>query len=237
VRFPEPAASTLDQLAAELRQLLGANLQGLYVYGSLAFGCYNPARSDVDVLVLTRRRMAAETQRPVSELLRGFSTRIEITFVSRADLDPWRHPCPFDYHFSHSSEVHDGEGVDLASELTNARARGVALLGPAPEDALPPVPDEDYLDCLIRDTRWARKRIDKIPVYTVLNGCRALAFSRERVILSKVEGAEWALRELPAEFAALVERALTLYRSEPGEDEQFDSEEIRAFSDWVEANL
>ncbi len=236
MRFPEPAASTLDQLVAELRQLLGANLQGLYVYGSLTFGCYNPARSDVDVIVLTRRRMAAETREPLTTLLRSLS-RIEISFVSRADVDPWRHPCPFDFHFSHSSEIHDGTSVDLASEVTNARARGVALFGAPPEETLPSVPHEDYLDCLIRDTRWARKRIDRIPVYTILNGCRAVAFSRERVILSKVEGAEWALRELPGEFTALVERALTLYGSEPGEDEQFDSEEIRAFSDWVEANL
>lgn len=239
MRFPEPAGSTLEVLTARLQELLGANLQGAYVYGSLAFGCYNPARSDVDVLVLTRRRMATETHRPLSTALRRLSaaTRIEISFVSRADLEPWRHPCPFDYHFSHSSEVHDGEEVDLASEITNARARGVALHGPPPDEALPPVPDEDYLDCLVRDTRWARERLDKVPVYTVLNGCRALAFARTRTVMSKAEGGEWGLRELPPEFSALIEQALAAYRSEPRDDEVFDTGLIRRFSEWVEASL
>lgn len=234
--WPEPAGSTLEALDAGLRELLGANLQGMYVCGSLAFGCYNPARSDVDVLVLTRRRMAAETHRPVSDLLRGLS-RVEITFVSRADLDPWRYPCPFDYHFSHSSEVHDGEGIDLAAEIANARARGVALVGAPPAEALPAVPEEDYLDCLVRDIHWARERIDRIPSYAVLNCCRTLAFARTRVIMSKSEGGEWGLRELPSDFAALIEQALTAYRSEPGVGDDFDMAEVRRFSQWVEATL
>ena len=65
-QWPEPAASVLEELEAQVRDLLGPNLRGMYVYGSLAFECYNPARSDVDVLVVTRRRMAPETRRALS---------------------------------------------------------------------------------------------------------------------------------------------------------------------------
>ena len=67
--WPEPAASVLEELEAQVRDLLGANLRGIYVYGSLAFECYNPARSDVDVLVVTRRRMAPETRRELVALV------------------------------------------------------------------------------------------------------------------------------------------------------------------------
>ena len=69
--WPEPARSVLEELVAHVRDLLGPNLRGMYVYGSLAFECYNPARSDVDVLVLTRRRMAPETMPAMARTMVG----------------------------------------------------------------------------------------------------------------------------------------------------------------------
>jgi len=225
----------VERLGAELPDLLGPNLVGLYVYGSLAFGCYNPARSDVDVLVVTRRRMAAETLPTLSAFLNTFSD-LEISFLSRADLDPWRLPCPYDYHYSHSTEKHDGENPDLAAEVTNARARSVPLAGPPADSLLPEVPVEDYLDCLVQDIQWAGARAD-IPVYMVLNCCRALAFFRTRLLMSKLEGGEWATRELPREFVPLAAQALNAYRSEPGIGDDLDVDEVRRFSKWVEAGL
>ncbi len=138
-QWPEPAASVLEELEAQVRDLLGPNLRGMYVYGSLAFECYNPARSDVDVLVVTRRRMAPETRRALSSVLRRLEevARLEISFLSRADLEPWRYPTPFDYHFSGSSEVHDRAGVYFATEVANARARSFALVGPPAGGRLP----------------------------------------------------------------------------------------------------
>jgi predicted nucleotidyltransferase len=233
--WPEPAGSTLEALEAELRDLLGANLIGIYVYGSLAFGCYNPARSDVDLLVLTRRRISAETHRPLSALLRGFP-RLEISFLSRPSLVPWRYPTPLDYHFSGTAEVRDRVTTFVAGEIAPARARGVALLGPPPEEALPEVPDADYLDNIVRDLHWARERLDEA-AYAVLNCCRALAYARTRAVMSKAEGAEWALGELPAHFQPLALAALDDYRSAAPERPTFDPDEVRRLSEWVEARL
>jgi streptomycin 3"-adenylyltransferase len=240
MKFPEPAQSILEELQARLRDLLGANLHGMYVYGSLAFGCYNPARSDVDVIVVTRRRLAAETRSPLSVLLRelGPAAKLEISFLSRADLDPWRYPCPFDYHFSHTSEKRDGAGVYFAAEIVNARTRGVALVGPPTEETLPDVPDADYLDCVVRDIRWARENFDEVgPVYAVLNCCRVLAYANERVVLSKADGGEWGVRELPRRYRPLAERALQAYRSEARDDSVFARQDVWELMDWVEATL
>ena len=161
----------------------------MYVYGSLAFGCYNPAHSDVDVLVVTRRRMAPETRRALSRVLRSLEpvARLEISFLSRADLEPWRYPTPFDYHFSGDSELHDRTGEYFATEIANARARGVALAGPPAEEVFPEVPDEDFLDSIERDLVWARDHIQEEPGYAVLNACRVVAYRRERVVMSKAD--------------------------------------------------
>jgi len=67
-----------------LADALGSNLAGLYLHGSLAMGCFNPACSDVDLLAVTRRGMTVETKRRVAELLlktSGAPSPIEISFL------------------------------------------------------------------------------------------------------------------------------------------------------------
>lgn len=232
-RWPEPAASTLEVLEAQVRDLLGANLHAIYVYGSLAFGCYNPARSDVDVLVITRRRLAPETRTALSGLLRtlALATQLEISFLSRADLEPWRYPTPFDYHFSQESEAHDQTADYFATEIANARARGVALVGPPPEQVLPAVPAEHFLDSVERDLVWARDHLDERPAYAVLNGCRVLAFRREQRVMSKAEAADWGRRFVPARFRALVDEAGDTYAG--ARDAELDRRSVAAFVDWI----
>jgi predicted nucleotidyltransferase len=233
VRWPEPAASVLEELEAQVRDLLGANLRGIYVYGSLAFECYNPARSDVDVLVVTRRRMAPETRRELSSVLNRLQEKaeLEISFLSRADLEPWRYPTPFDYHFSGSSEVHDRAGVYFATEVANARTRGVALVGPPPQEVFPAVPDEDFLDSVERDLVWARDHLQERPGYAVLNACRVVAYRRERRVMSKAEAASWGIRHAPRRFRALIGEAAAIYAGE--RDAELDRDAVLAFVEWA----
>jgi predicted nucleotidyltransferase len=230
--FPEPAASVLEELEAQVRDLLGANLRGMYVYGSLAFECYNPERSDVDVLVVTRRRMAPETRRALSSLLRRLQevAQLEISFLSRADLEPWRYPTPFDYHFSGESEAHDRSGKYFAAEIVNARARAVVLAGPPAEEVFPDVPDEDFLDCVESDLVWALDHVRERPGYAVLNSCRVLAYRRERTIMSKADAGGWGLRFAPGEFRPLIAGALAFYG---GEAVELDPRAAAAFVEWT----
>lgn len=232
MRWPEPADSVLGELEAQVRDLLGANLRGIYVYGSLAFDCYNPARSDVDVLVVTRRRMAPETRRALSSLLRRLQSvaPLEISFLSRADLEPWRYPTPFDYHFSATSELHDRAGKYFAAEIVNARTRAVALAGPPAEDLFPAVPDEDYLDCVESDLVWALDHIEERPGYAVLNACRVVAYRRERTVMSKREAGEWGRRFAPERFRSLIADAAAFYA---GRDVELDRGAATAFVEWA----
>jgi streptomycin 3"-adenylyltransferase len=236
-RWPEPADAILAELEARLRDLLGANLRGMYVYGSLAFGCYHPERSDVDVLVLTERALAPETHQPLFEALRqiGDPPTLEISFLAAPELEPWRHPCPCQLHVSGSAEVRHHLNHDLAAEITNARARGVALVGPPAEDALPRVPERDFLDSIRRDVEWARAHVEERPEYAVLNSCRVLAYDRERTVMSKAEAAEWGLRELPQRFKPVVERAAAHYAGAPAVE--LDRASVVELVDRVAAEL
>ena len=48
-------------------------------------------------------------------------------------------------------------------------------------------------------------------MYITLNLARALAFVREGLVLSKREGGEWGLKNLPLEYHPLIEKALREY--------------------------
>jgi streptomycin 3"-adenylyltransferase len=246
---PDDVQQRIVRLVDTLRGLLGANLVGVYLHGSLALGSFNPVRSDVDLLVVTRRRVAAESRGPLAAvLLRGSAVdrKLEIDFMTTGDLHPWTYPPPFDFHFGESQRTaferspmprQQRTNADLAAHVTIVRRVGIALVGPLPTETFPEVPAEHYRDALLRDVRWARERIEKYPVYGVLSGCRVLAYVRDAEILSKAEAGLWGLRQAPPQVRPTIEKALAAYRSAPRDEGSFDPGELRRFTDWVQASL
>lgn len=234
---PEDVRRQVDSLANGLCRILADNLIGIYLHGSLAMGGFNPQRSDVDLLVVARRGMRVQTKREVAGLLLRCSNDprpIEISFLSQAQVRPWWHPAPFDFHFGEDwreeleAQMADGRwrtwndethvDRDLAAHITVTLSRGICLYGAPFAEVFPPVPHEDYLDSILSDVDWARERIVENPVYFVLNACRVLAYLSEGLILSKDEGGAWALAGLPSEFHPTIAVALDIYRgeAEPG---------------------
>lgn len=211
--------------------MLGDNLVGIYLHGSLAMGCFNPERSDIDLLVVTRHVMPIEIKRDMVELLLRSSQApqpIEISFLVEPEMHPFRHPLPYDLHYSESWRERYTEALangswlawndeprfdyDLAAHLTIVRARGICLYGKPAQDVFPVVPAPSYADAILRDFDEALREREQMPVYFVLNACRVLAFLREGHIFSKDEGDSWGLHALPTEQRDIVAWALDMYR-------------------------
>lgn len=253
---PADVRAQVAGLIDALRDGLGANLAGVYLHGSLAMGCFNPAHSDLDLLVVTHERMAPGERRAAAEaLLRisGSPTPVEISFMSAGQLRPWRHPAPFDLHYSEEWRQRTADALasgawrawgdeepldpDLAAHVTVARARGVALYGPPPEAIFPPVPRADYQDSIVRDMAWAAEHIDDDPAYLVLNFCRVCAFLAEGSVLSKDEGGVWGLRHLPERHRPVIRAALADYRGEGAGMPGVERGELRRFEDEIAAQI
>jgi predicted nucleotidyltransferase len=90
-----------QHLAEELTVIFSDDLVGVYLHGSAATGCFNPDRSDIDLLVVARQPLSPEQRRAVARLLlasSGAPYPVELTVVTTGQLHPWRHPTPFEFH-------------------------------------------------------------------------------------------------------------------------------------------
>ena len=96
--------SLLEDFVFLCQEVLAEALTGVYLHGSLAMGCFNPATSDVDLIVVSERAMSREQKLCLMERLIGLNGRapakgIEMSVVLRSFCDPFVYPTPFDLHF------------------------------------------------------------------------------------------------------------------------------------------
>lgn len=240
-----------DELARQLGEVLGDILIGAYVHGSVALGTFNPKLSDLDVIAVARTRAEDEEKRRLIELLAqasGHPAPIEFHLLAEGDLRPWRHPTPFDFHYSDvwrdALRADLGDTLarqrdfdpDLAAHVTVARRHGIAVQGPPPGDVFPDVPWDDYADSLLRDLRWASESNRPLPLYRVLSPVRIWATLATREIHSKDSGAVWALKRVPTHLRHVLDAALAHYRGETT-DFGVEEEALKRFVAYVEAEV
>jgi len=243
-----PDEKLLRAVTESFTEVLKESLVGIYVHGSAAFGCYDPARSDLDYIAVVsseptleqkvsiiKKTLAAEDLAPAKGL--------EMHVLSLSACKSFVHPCPFLLHYSaayRSAATADTEGFcremhgfdpDLGAHITVMNAVGYPLLGPAVKDVFSPVPREDYINSILFDVENAEEEISRDPVYFTLNLCRVLGYLRTGRVMSKADGGRWAQNALPEEFRPQVRYALKTYSGlSPETPDDFPS---KAFARYV----
>ena len=210
------------------KDILGENLVGVYLHGSLAMGCFNPQRSDIDLIIVVNKSLSDSTKREYMEMVvehnaQGPAKGIEMSVVLRSVCKPFIYPTPYELHFSTGhldwwKENPDeyirelkGKDKDLAAHFTIINNRGKCLYGLPIKEVFGEVPASNYMDSIWYDVEHAKKEIKYFPMYLILNLARVLAFKENGLVLSKKEGAEWALNKLPSEYHKLIQDALLDY--------------------------
>lgn len=228
---PEEMYSQVKHLLQGVRRILGKDFVGIYLHGSLPMGCFNPAHSDIDMLVVAQTTMTIYQKYTLADLLLSISATpspIEISFLTQEQLTPWQHPTPYDFHFSEAHRSHFVQSLadeswrswndstatdgDLAGHITVLNQRGICVYGEQIEHIFPQVPATDYAASIVADFFWAQDYLEENPTYFVLNTCRVLAFLQEERILSKDEGGVWGLDHLSFAHHGLINQALVNYR-------------------------
>lgn len=221
----------LDSFVAKNVEILKDNLVGVYLHGSYAMGCFNPHNSDFDFLIVVVEPLSKETKREYLDACLFFNKEapekgIELSIVLAKDINPFKYPTPFLFHFSIAHiekcitepdeyvEYMHGTDKDIAAHVMVTNHRGIVLYGKAISEVFGQVSSVDYLDSVWSDVENAGEEIIENKVYIILNLCRVLAFKEAGKILSKQEGGNWAKDYLPPRYRFVVSQALLGYEGD-----------------------
>jgi hypothetical protein len=229
---PESERYALN-VASAAAAVPGLQLAGAYLHGSAVLGGFDARRSDVDVLVVCDGPMTAAQQSAAAEALSEQrlpcpAVGLELSIVT---LQIARHPTAepaFELHVTTAPEdtkVVDGHqrggDPDLVLHFAVCRLAG-RLLGPGlpAVEVFGPVSDGLITAQLAAELGWGAAHAPG--EYAVLNACRAWRFAADGVLVSKIEGGEWALGRVRGPDRELIKIALARQRclpaAEPHED-------------------
>ena len=220
----------INEFVNRSKDILKENLVGIYLHGSSVMGCFNPEKSDIDLIIVVDDKMPDITKKAYMDMIVDLNSYahakgIEMSIVRKEVCDPFVYPTPFELHFSamHLKWYKDnpedyilkmnGTDKDLAAHFTIIGKRGKSLFGLPIEDVFAVVPKADYLDSIWNDIVEAPEEITENTMYLTLNLARVLAFAKDGLVLSKKEGGEWGLKNIPEEYHRLIEDALSEYGS------------------------
>ena len=220
----------INEFVNRSKDILKENLVGIYLHGSLVMGCFNPEKSDIDLIIVVDDKMPDITKKAYMDMIVDLNSYapakgIEMSIVRKEVCDPFVYPTPFELHFSamHLKWYKDnpedyilkmnGTDKDLAAHFTIIGKRGKCLFGLPIEDVFAVVPKADYMDSIWNDIVEAPEEITENTMYLTLNLVRVLAFAKDGLVLSKKEGGDWGLKNVPEEYHSLIEDALSEYGS------------------------
>jgi hypothetical protein len=238
----------LRELAERLPTLLGRNLVGIYLYGSLTQGAFDPARSDVDCVVVTRRDLSDAQFRRVGAWLgrvaesNPWAGRLQMTFLIRGEvLTMNSKACHYQFgQFKRGGS--DGNPIVWVNVLRS----GVTLHGPRPRSFVPEITPAVLFEALVREVGYLREEISLKPesewrgvasyrAYAVLTLCRIVYTAERGAVVSKPRAAAWALRRLPAGWHAIIRRALAT--GGPERVPAIPLRRVERFIDFADARL
>jgi hypothetical protein len=220
-QLPTQVSMLLQALAAHLPVLLGRNLVGLYLYGSLTQRAFNPKRSDIDCLVVTERNLSEAQFRRLGAWLtqaaksNPWVTRLQMLFLIKNEvLTLDAKACLYQFGLLKRCSS-DGNPIVWLNVLKS----GVVLVGPPAETFVPAITPEMLFAALKREVGYLREGISEksrsewrdVPsyrAYAVLTLCRILYSRRIGTIVSKPRAAKWALKHLPEKWNKLIGQAL-----------------------------
>ena len=244
----------LERVARLVRNVLGRDALGAYLFGSAVLGGLKP-ESDLDVLAVARRPTTpGERRRLVERLLaisgrptpQGRRRRVELTVVVEPAIRPWRYPPRFDFQYGDwlRGEFERGNlepwpsrtSPDLASLLTMTLLADMPLFGPPPAELVDPVPPGDLRRALLAEVDPLLADLDTDTRNVLLTLARIWRTLETGAIGSKDAAADWALERLPAEHGRVLGTARAIYLGE--EDERWDGlAPARALAEHMAAEI
>lgn len=215
----------LSTLLENVQGILGHYFVGMYLYGSLATGDFNPKSSDIDFCVITQDILPDEfithlemMHKKIWASPSKWAAKLEGAYLPKSLIrrrNPNGPACPV---------VNEGkfylgtQGSDWVIQRHVLREKGVVLAGPDPITLIDYVSPQEIRNAvrgvleewwfpMLTDSAWLVNHGSEYHAYAVISMCRALHALEHGTIVSKPIAAEWASIQY-ADHARLIKKSL-----------------------------
>jgi len=234
-QYPE-INKLLDLLLSSATAVLGNQLVGMYLYGSLASGDFNLETSDIDFLVVTTSSLSnkaiADLEAMHNRIWKSglkWAAKLEGSYIPKRDIrrhDPRSAPCPT---VNEGQFYLDQRGSDWIIQRHVIREQGIILAGPDPMTLIDPVSPNDIRRSvrgilhewwfpMLENPVWLKKHGIEYHAFAILTMCRALHALDHGTIVSKPAAAHWAQQELGEAWSRIIDQALSARADSQGFD-------------------
>ena len=237
----------LELILASIQRILATKLVGLYLYGSLVIGDFDPDISDIDLVAALSSDIDDREFEELQKMHIAFANqhkewddRIEVCYISVAALNAVRSRTSNIANISPGEPFHMRESSrEWLSDWYLVREKGIVLFGPSPKTIIEPISKDEFIQTIKAHARAWGEWINDIhtrngQAYAILTMCRALYTCKNGEQVSKKQAALWAQQELP-DWSQLIQNAL-MWR-EDWRNGQVDHEatfaETKRFVDFV----
>ena len=212
-------------LLNNIRTILGDYFVGMYLYGSLASGDFEPERSDIDFLVVTNGELPEKTisdlkimHHRMYESGLKLAKHLEGSYIPKETVRKYSPDGPAWPMINQDNLL---VAHDLCSWVINNYIlynHGIVISGPPLQNVIDHVSPEELMNAvltLLRDvwTPWQDNvdlfRSDEYQPFVVLTMCKALYTLKHGDVISKKRSAEWAMANLDKKWAFLINQALS----------------------------
>jgi predicted nucleotidyltransferase len=205
----QEAERLLTRLLSGLEPVLGLDLVGLYLFGSLATGDFEPGVSDVDTVAVLREdptdaqlKALRQLHREIDEEMLPWRERVEVVYLSTQALASFRTGS------SSAARISPGEPFHVIRvdhrcliDWYQLREVGRALYGPPATTLVPTITNTEYVEAVRRHILdWPDPEADEFLAsyaYTIITLCRGLRTIRTGEHVSKRDAADWGCEAMP----------------------------------------
>lgn len=229
--FPD-VNEVLNMLHTNAKEILGDQFVGMYLYGSLSSGDFNPKTSDIDFLFVTTDSLSEETISKLEFMHKETwatshkrAGELEGAYVPKELIrrhDPNGAPCPT---INEGKFYLDRPGSDWIIQRHVVREHGIIIEGPDPKTLIDFVTREDIRGSImgvlnewwfpmLDDPSWLRDHEAGYRSFAVITMCRVLHALEHGTITSKPKATQWARTKLGGPWKQLIDKAVAVANHE-----------------------
>jgi predicted nucleotidyltransferase len=222
--FPDVNA-VLNSLLSDVKEILKDQFVGMYLYGSLSSGDFNPETSDIDFLVVTTDSLSEQIIFELEAMHKKtwatslkWAGKLGGAYVPKELIrhhDPNGAPCPA---VNEGKFYVAGLGSDWIIQRHVVREFGVILEGPDPKTLIDPVDPDDIRGAvlgilhewwfpMLEDPSWLRDHESEYRAFAVITMCRVLHALEHGTIVSKPNAIQWAVTRIDNTWKPLIYKA------------------------------